>query len=72
MAAAGAPRPDHPWILKQEKHMKQAQTAQGSAATVNTTPAFKSMNFFQKTVFVGKVAIFLVTLGFAYPNILSD
>ncbi len=52
--------------------MKQAQTAQGSAATVNATPAFKSMNFFQKTVFVGKVAIFLVTLGFAYPNILSD
>ena len=52
--------------------MKQAQTAQGSAAAVDSTRAFKNMNFIQKTVFVSKVAIFLVTAGFAYPNILSD
>lgn len=52
--------------------MKQGQTAQGSAATVNSTPAFKNMNFFQKIVFSGKVVIFLITMGFAYPNIFTD
>lgn len=52
--------------------MKQTHTAQGSAATVNPKPAFKNMNFTQKTVFVGKVIIFVLTAGFAYPNILLD
>ena len=52
--------------------MKQNQTAQGSAAAVKSEPAFKDMNWLQKTVFTGKVVVFLLTLGFAYPNILSD
>jgi hypothetical protein len=52
--------------------MNQAQTAQGSAATVKSKPAFKKMTFFQKIVFTGKAVIFFVTMGFAYPNIFTD
>ena len=52
--------------------MKQDKTAQGSAATVNPTPAFRNMSFLQKIAFMGKVAVFFITLGFAYPNILLD
>jgi hypothetical protein len=52
--------------------MNQAQTAQGSAATVKSTPAFKNMKFFQKILFLGKAVIFFITMGFVYPNIFTE
>ena len=33
---------------------------------------FKNMNILQKIVHIGKICIFVLTLGFAYPNILLD
>lgn len=33
---------------------------------------FQSMNFLQKIAHVCKVCVFLLTFGFAYPNILLD
>lgn len=52
--------------------MNQTKTAQGSAASVNSAPAFKNMNFLQKIVFAGKAVIFFVTMGFVYPNIFNE
>jgi len=37
-----------------------------------STQKFKDMNFWQKCVFVGKVSVFVLTMGFVYPNILLD
>lgn len=33
---------------------------------------FQEMNILQKLFHVGKICIFVLTLGFAYPNILLD
>ena len=33
---------------------------------------FRDMNILRKLVHIGKICIFVVTLGFAYPNILLD
>jgi hypothetical protein len=33
---------------------------------------FASMNFFEKCMFVGKAFVFIVTMGFLYPNIFSE
>ena len=33
---------------------------------------FSDMNALEKVTFVGKVILFLVTGGFAFPNIFSD
>ena len=49
---------------------KKTQAAQGSAAVPRKT--FKEMNGSEKLGFVGKVSLFLLTAGFAYPNILQD
>lgn len=51
---------------------KQAQAAQGSTATAQATITFKQMNLWQKCVHIGKVAVFIITFGFAFPNILSN
>ena len=50
----------------------QASTAQGSAATVTPSIKFKDMSLLQKLTHVGKAMLFLLTLGFCYPNIFSD
>ncbi|MFN7085394.1 MAG: hypothetical protein ACK4N4_02060 [Burkholderiales bacterium] len=33
---------------------------------------FTNMNILQKIAHIGKICIFVLTLGFAYPNILLD
>lgn len=48
---------------------KKTQAAQGSAAP---SKKFKDMNGSEKLGFVGKVFVFLLTAGFAYPHILQD
>ena len=49
----------------------QNQAAQGSAATASGKQ-FKDMTQSQKMAHVGKVFLFLLTFGFAYPSILHD
>ena len=49
---------------------KKPQAAQGGAAVPRKK--FKDMNGSEKLGFVGKVSLFLLTAGFAYPNILQD
>ena len=49
---------------------KKTQAAQGSAAA--SRKKFRDMNGSEKLGFVGKVFLFLLTAGFAYPNILQD
>lgn len=47
------------------------KAAQGSAATASNKK-YKNMSQSEKTAFVGKVFLFLLTFGFAYPSILID
>ena len=47
-------------------------TAQRSAETVETTIKFRDMKILQQLAYVGKSIIFLVSFGFAFPNIFSD
>lgn len=49
---------------------KKPQAAQGSAAA--PSKKFKDMNGSEKLGFIGKVFVFLLTAGFAYPHILQD
>lgn len=49
----------------------QHKAAQGSAATAGSKK-FRNMSHFEKTIYVGKVFLFLLTFGFAYPSILLD
>lgn len=49
----------------------QQKAAQGSAATASGKK-FKNMSQSEKMVYVGKVFLFLLTFGFAYPSILLD
>lgn len=48
----------------------EKQAAQGSAAP--SGKKFGEMNGPEKLKFVGKVFVFLLTAGFAYPHILQD
>ena len=49
-----------------------ASTAQGSAATVTPSIKFRDMSVLQKLVHLGKAVLFILSLGFCYPNIFSD
>lgn len=49
----------------------QEQAAQGSAATASRKK-FENMNSSEKAAHVGKIFLFLLTFGFAYPSILQD
>lgn len=49
----------------------QEKAAQGSAATASKRK-FKNMTRSEKNAFIGKVFLFLLTFGFAYPSILLD
>lgn len=49
----------------------ESKAAQGSAAAATETK-FKDMDPGQKVVFLSKVCVFFLTLGFAYPNIFLD
>jgi hypothetical protein len=55
----------------------QEKAAQGSAATAKAKVAeakveFSAMDKSQKLSYIGKVCLFLLTFGFAFPGILSD
>jgi len=47
------------------------QAAQGSAATAEKL-TFKQMSPRQKTVFVLKLAVSILSFGMIYPNLMSD
>lgn len=49
---------------------EENQAAQGSAAP--SSKKFSEMDGSEKMKFVGKVFVFLLTAGFAYPHILQD
>ncbi len=48
------------------------KAAQGSAAAAQPTLTFKQMNGGQKAMHLLKVVGFLMTMGFAFPNIFED
>ena len=50
----------------------QQKAAQGSAATAKPGLTFGQMNPSQKAVHLLKVLGFLITMGFAFPNVFED
>jgi hypothetical protein len=50
----------------------QEKAAQGSAATAEPKIAFSAMDKNQKLSHIGKVCLFFLTFGFAFPSILGD
>jgi len=50
----------------------QQKAAQGSAAAANQGPSFSRMNPSQKAMHLLKVLGFLLTMGFAFPNVFED
>lgn len=50
----------------------QQKAAQGSAAAAETTVSFSKMSAVQKIFHIGKMCVFFMTFGFAFPNILGD
>ncbi len=51
---------------------KQHKAAQGSAAAAETNSSFSKMNAVQKIFHIGKMCVFFLSFGFAFPNILGD
>ncbi len=51
---------------------KKTPAAQASEAAAPSGKKFKDMNGSEKMKYVGKVFVFLLTAGFAYPHILQD
>ena len=49
----------------------EKQAAQGSAATAKKL-AFKDMSPRQKTVFILKLTLSIVTFGLAFPNLMNE
>ena len=47
------------------------QAAQGSAATANK-PTFKQMSGREKTVFILKLTVSILSFGMIFPNLMSD
>jgi hypothetical protein len=48
------------------------QAAQGSAATAQKSPRFAQMTGGQKTVFVLKLIVCILSFGFIFPGLTSD
>ena len=48
------------------------QAAQGSAATADQSLPYARMSPGQKIVFIGKLAISILSFGFIFPNLTSD
>jgi hypothetical protein len=61
---------DQPINHRSVSMSKEIKAAQGSAAP--SSKKFGEMNGAEKIKFVGKVFVFLLTAGFAYPHILQD
>jgi len=50
----------------------ETKSTQKSAKAQEPSIAFKDMDGSQKLVFIGKVCLFLITCGFAFPTIFAD
>jgi len=50
----------------------QKPAAQGSAATAKQKLTFKEMSGRQKTVFILKLIVSIVSFGMIFPNLMSD
>jgi hypothetical protein len=50
----------------------EKQAAQGSAATAKEKLTFKKMTPRQKTVFILKLTVSILSFGMIYPNLMSD
>ena len=51
----------------------EEKAAQGSAATAQQKSlTFKQMNPRQKTVFILKLAVSIISFGFIFPNLMND
>ena len=50
----------------------QKHAAQGSAAPAQKSLKFREMTLGQKTVFVLKLTVSILSFGFLYPHILID
>lgn len=50
----------------------EKQAAQGSAATAGGKLTFKQMSGRQKTVFILKLAVSILSFGMIFPNLGSD
>ena len=48
------------------------QAAQGSAATAKEKLTFKQMSPRQKTVFVLKLTVSILSFGLIYPNLMNE
>jgi hypothetical protein len=48
------------------------RAAQGSAATAKDKLTFKQMSPGQKTVFILKLVVCIVTFGMVFPNLMND
>lgn len=48
------------------------QAAQGSAATAKAKLTFKQMSPRQKTVFVLKLTVSILSFGMIFPNLMND
>jgi hypothetical protein len=60
-------------FTNQEMHMSnEKQAAQGSAATAEAKLTFKQMSRRQKTLFILKLTISILSFGLIYPNLMSD
>jgi len=50
----------------------EKKAAQGSAATAQQKLTFKQMNPRQKTVFILKLTVSIISFGFIFPNLMND
>jgi hypothetical protein len=50
----------------------EKQAAQGSAATPKQKLTFKEMSGRQKTVFILKLLVSILSFGMIFPNLMSD
>src|SRR2546421_11915099 len=60
-------------ISQRGVHMSnEKQAAQGSAATAKQKVTFKEMTGRQKTVFILKLVVSILSFGMIFPNLMSD
>jgi hypothetical protein len=52
--------------------MSNPRAAQGSAATAKQKLTFKQMSPRQKTVFVLKLTVSILSFGMLFPNLMND
>jgi hypothetical protein len=66
------PAPAEPVVNQGDAMQHQKQAAQGSAAPAQRSLKFHEMTLGQKTVFILKLTVSILSFGFLYPHILID